>query len=406
MSQSSASSSSFSSARTLAIIGLGGRISQVALNVLKEAGQQLRLIGYADPQPFGLDAIKKAGIDPGQAFVDVDTMLSTLKPDYVMVGSPNHLHLSHIRSALQAGCKVFSEKPVVISPEQTWEAAELLANYGQDNFLVGLVLRSSPLFQKVMDLIDQGRIGKPVSMEANEVLGPEHGGFLMRDWRRFREFAGSHILEKCCHDIDLHQAVLGSRIVRSASFGGRNIFTAENEAELAKTNPDGKERYQQWRGGWNSLKGGSVFTSDGDIIDNQVIIAECENGTRLTFHVNNHNAFGQRRWMICGHQGAIESDLADGSLTYQGIYADRENLSLDNSGNGGHYGADEAMAKDLVATWFTNKPFPVPTKAALEAGLAAMLMDQAQTQGIIADGNAWMQRLDAILAPAKAAAHG
>jgi len=32
------------------------------------------------------------------------------------------------------------------------------------------------------------------------------------------------------------------------------------------------------------------------------------------------------------------------------------------------------MARDLSAAWFDGVPFPVPTKAALEAGLAAMLM--------------------------------
>jgi len=55
------------------------------------------------------------------------------------------------------------------------------------------------------------------------------------------------------------------------------------------------------------------------------------------------------------------------------------------------------MARDLSAAWFDGIPFPVPTKAALEAGLAAMLIDRAQREGIIADGRADMQRLDQIL---------
>jgi len=86
----------------------------------------LRLIGYADPDPQGLGILAVSGIKPGQAFADHQAMLRALRPDYVMIGSPNHLHLAHITAALQAGCHVFSENPVVITSEETWAAAELL----------------------------------------------------------------------------------------------------------------------------------------------------------------------------------------------------------------------------------------------------------------------------------------
>lgn len=386
--------------RTLAIIGLGGRIADVARNLLA-AEPRLTLIGYADPDPVGLRALQEAGIDAGHGFADHVSMLRQLKPDHVLIGSPNHLHLTHITAALQAGCHVFSEKPVVITPEETWAAAELLRAYGQERFLVGLVLRSAPLFRQIMSGLNDGRIGRPVSMEANEILSPEHGGFLMRNWRRYRKYSGSHLLEKCCHDLDLHQAVLGSRIVRAASFAGRGVFIPEHEADLA-TAPDGTPRYQQWGSGWREGATNAVFTSDGDIVDHQVIIAECENGARLTFHINNHGAWSQRRWLICGVRGAVESDLATGALRWQTTYGPSEQTDLD--GNGGHYGADQAMARDLAAAWFDGVPFPVPTRAALEAGLAAMLIDRAQCEGVIADGRAWWQRLDGILAGTPAAA--
>lgn len=382
------------SQRTLAIIGLGGRIAGVVRNLLK-VESRLRLIGYADPDPIGRQSLIDAGIDPGQGFADHTAMLAALKPDHVMIGSPNHLHLQHITSALQAGCHVFSEKPVVITPEETWAAAELLRHHGQERFLVGLVLRSAPLFRQIMAGLASGRIGRPVSMEANEILTPEHGGFLMRNWRRYRSYSGSHLLEKCCHDLDLHQAVLGSRIVRAASFAGRGVFIPEHQAEL-EMGPDGKRRYQGWDAGWREGAGDSVFTSDADIVDHQVIIAECENGARLTFHINNHGAWGQRRWLVCGHRGSVESDLATGTLRWQAVYGEEERVDL-NGGDGGHYGADQSMARDLAAAWFDGVPFPVPTRAALEAGLAAMLIDRAQREGVIADGKAWWQRLDGIL---------
>ena len=46
-----------------------------------------------------------------------------------MVGSPNHLHLPHIKEGLQAGLTIFAEKPIVINEDQTYELAKLIKEY-------------------------------------------------------------------------------------------------------------------------------------------------------------------------------------------------------------------------------------------------------------------------------------
>lgn len=91
----------------IAIIGFGGRITEVYRNFSARAGAGQRLVGWSDPQsePSGLSKIA----DAGRGFRDHREMLGELAPDAVMVGSPNHLHLEHIRDSLAAGCKVFSE---------------------------------------------------------------------------------------------------------------------------------------------------------------------------------------------------------------------------------------------------------------------------------------------------------
>ncbi|MCJ8335641.1 MAG: hypothetical protein MJH10_15610 [Epibacterium sp.] len=55
------------------------------------------------------------------------------------------------------------------------------------------------------------------------------------------------------------------------------------------------------------------------------------------------------------------------------------------------------MAENIVATWLKNTPFNVPAKAALEAGLTCMAIDQAQRTGEVIDVRPLMQRLDEIL---------
>ena len=67
-------------------------------------------------------------------------MLKNESLDLLMIGSPNHLHLDHIKVGLNAGVGIFAEKPIVVNENQSYELAQLLAEFGEDQVLVGLVL--------------------------------------------------------------------------------------------------------------------------------------------------------------------------------------------------------------------------------------------------------------------------
>lgn len=375
-----------------AIIGLGLRAALVAQAVQAAAGQRAVLVGYADPgpAPCGLDhLVRVAQIDPGRSFADPSAMLETVRPDAVIIGSPNHLHLEQVRLALEAGCQVFCEKPLVIDPAQTWACARLMAKHGPHRLQVGLVLRSAPLFQAVMAQLAGGALGRLVSMEANELLDPDHGGHIRRGWRRRREWAGSYILEKCCHDLDLLQAAAGARAVRVACFGGIGIFIPDNVGLAQGEGSRGRPRYFGAPPRWGDC--GKVFDGDGDVCDHQVAIVEFANGARLTFHTNAH-AVVQRRWLLVGTRGVLESDFTDGKLRVHPAWGDWIDGTV--AGAGGHYGADDRMGHDLAATWLEGKPFPVSPIAALEAGLLAMAIDQAQRTGEVVCLEDWWRQLD------------
>jgi predicted dehydrogenase len=378
---------------SIGIIGLGLRMVEVWRNLHAAAGKRVRLVGYADPSPIGLPALQKLGTDPGTAFTDHQTMLAALRPDVVMIGSPNHLHLEHIRAALDAGCRVFAEKPVVVSVAQTLDCARLIRQHGADRLLVGLVLRSSPLFRAMRAAAP--RLGRLISIEANEHLSPEHGGFLMRDWRRRREWAGSFLLEKCCHDFDLLHAHADSRLVRVASFGGRNIFLPAHAALEQPLRADGRQRYRTWGRGWQGTD--DVFHSDADVVDNQVVIGEFANGVRLSFHSNTHAPLAERRQVLFGTHGTLDGSFGPNQVRLRCVEGPVEDLSPAAPKGAGHYGADVAMGRDLAACLLDGQPFPVTAKAALEAGLAAMAADRAMYEGVIVNIVDQYAALDAIL---------
>lgn len=378
---------------TIAVAGLGQRLS-VVIRHLVAAAPGARLVGHVDPEPYGLASLTKRGIGAGPAFGDVETMLAETKPDLFMIGSPNHLHLDHIKAGLAAGVRIFTEKPIVRTEEETWELARLLREHGETSVLVGLVMRSSPLTRAVAALLAQGRVGQLISMEGNEHLHPEHGAFLMRDWRRREEFGGSFLLDKCCHDFDIYRMFIGALPARVASFGGRTIFTAENEAVLSgQRYGDGTAAYSVWRPGWNTAN--KTFGSDADVADHQVAIVEYENGVRLSFHANTHAGLPQRRWLFAGTGGAIEADLVSDRIAVRDALglAPVESVPVE-TGAGAHEGMDPAMGRDLAAHLLDGAAFPVNAYDAMVAGLTVMAVDRAMREGIVVDCRALWARLD------------
>ena len=105
--------------------------------------------------------------------------------------------------------KIFSEKPVVTSVAETMAIARLIANHGSDAVMVGLVLRYAPLYVDLRRAMAEGLVGEVVFIEVSEHIAPYHGAFFMRDWRRYEKYSGGFLLEKCCHDLDLYNGVMG-----------------------------------------------------------------------------------------------------------------------------------------------------------------------------------------------------
>jgi predicted dehydrogenase len=241
----------------IAVAGLGFRLANV-ISSFRKACSDLEIVGLVDPQPAGLPALMSEGMSDPRRFETVTAMLAEARPDLLMVGSPNLYHLEHVTAGLRAGVRVFTEKP-------TMKMAALLAEYGSESVLVGLVLRYSDLYRDLRAAQAEGHIGAITSIEASEHIAPYHGAFFMRDWRRHTRYAGPFILEKCCHDIDLYGSVVGQRVSAVASFGGRKSFVPENRPESLSAFQ--AQEYYKKPSGW--LEGSAVFESDGDIIDYQ-----------------------------------------------------------------------------------------------------------------------------------------
>ncbi|AGI69708.1 putative oxidoreductase [Octadecabacter antarcticus 307] len=357
--------------------GIGLRAAHV-LSIFKETMPEMEIVGFYDPQPTHLHLI---GDDVPQ-FGDVAQMLEHTQPDLFFVASPNCFHFEHIKLGLAAGVRMFSEKPVVTTKADTIELAGLLAEHGTDQVIVGLVLRHSQHMIDLRAVLDD--LGPITSLEASEHIAPYHGAFFMRDWRRMVAWSGGFMLEKCCHDLDIYNMVTRSRPKRVASFGGRKSFTAE----FTPTSNTENEIMHRKASVWESCD--DAFLSDGDIIDYQTAIIQYESGASLSFHTNLNVPDEHRRFCMMGALGMAEGDFSRGFLNVTArdghTIAEHDYTKGDPAKNSAHYGADHMMVADIVAFLRgETSGLPVGVVDALEAGLAAMAVDEARISGTIVD---------------------
>ena len=371
------------------VSGTGLRPMHV-LSIMKEEMPEIEFVGWYDPEPTCFDRLGE-GVP---RYDTIEAMLSEARPDLFFVGSPNIFHLDQIRQGLEAGVRIFTEKPVVVSVEETMALAELLARHGSDRVMIGLVLRYSRHAADLRAALAAGALGEVVSLEANEHIGPYHGAFFMRDWRRMVKWSGGFMLEKCCHDIDLYNMVTASRPTRVASFGGRKSYVPRN----APTSNAENEIMHVKPSIWNAVD--DAFHSDGDIIDFQTAILQYQTGASLAFHTNLNVPDEHRRFCIMGTHGMAEGDFVRGFLKITrrdgSVFADHDYTAGDHPATGNHYGADNLMCRDIAAFLREETDsLPVGILDAMEAGIAALALDEARITGRMIDLTETWARLDA-----------
>ncbi|HEY4203223.1 MAG TPA: Gfo/Idh/MocA family oxidoreductase [Devosiaceae bacterium] len=376
------------------IVGLGYRLGYLA-RVFSVTLDDFEVVAHVDPEPAGLSYTKEFGVSVGKSYAELADMLKNQKLDLLMVGSPNHMHLGHIRTGLDHGMKIFTEKPVVTTVEETMDLATLIARHGSDQVMVGLVLRYAPLYVDLRKAQADGLLGDIVSIEASEHIPPYHGAFFMRDWRRYERYSGSFMLEKCCHDLDLYNGVMGCRPKYVSSFGGRKTFIPKNAPQNDGIND--MEVYHRKPSGWMGTD--KVFDSDGDIIDFQTAMVEYENGSALSFHTNLSVPDDFRRFAVMGAKGQAEGDFVRNFFKVTNARTSQRLIDKVYTGSdlSVHYGADEQMAADIAKHLIKGAQLPVSVVDALEAGLLALTMDEARrTRSVIDMGPIW-ERFDTAL---------
>lgn len=368
---------------TLGLLGTGGRLRGIVRRLLDAAPpESLRIKAAYDPRPGSHTTLQSIIGNDYEIAPDEASVINDPDIDWIMIGSWNCHHARQAVAALNAGKHVFCEKPLATSLEDCLAIRDAAERSGKQ-FVFGLVLRYSRHYQKIKEILSSGAIGRIISFEFNETLTFNHGGYIFGNWRRKIANAGTHLLEKCCHDLDLANWMIDSIPVRVASFGGRDFFTPANRSHVERigTGPNGEKPFEVWP----DPDRRDPFDGEADIFDNQVAILEYANGVRATFHTNCQTAINERRFYICGTEGTLRADLITGTLETLRVGWDTNIESIPTNVAGGHGGGDEIMAAALADSILNGTPPLASVCEGMKSAITAFGIDRAAVEGSVVD---------------------
>lgn len=378
----------------IGLIGCGARLRTLVKQLL-EIEPAVRVQAMYDPNPTAIaEARSYCGFGDDVATCDSDdALVGRDDVAWVMIGSRNCDHRANAVKALEAGKHVYCEKPLATTLDDCLAMRDAWRAAGDRQFVMGFTLRFSPFYRKLRELLADGAIGELISFEFNETLDWNHGGFIHGDWRRKRDLAGSHLLEKTCHDIDLAYWMTGSLPRRAASFGGLRFFTPDHRYHVERIGPDARGRppYACWFD--PKFDHADPFTDDKSIVDHQVAIIEYASGVRATFHTNCNTAIPERRMYLLGSEGSIRGDVIEGLIELHRIGWETQRQRIDPGVAGGHGGGDAVLCRELADCMLGGDPPPVGLNEGLISAATCFAIDQAMDEGRVVDAESMWQHV-------------
>jgi len=166
--------------------------------------ERASLVAVAEGTIEGRKEVEK--VYSARTYPDYKELIANESLDVIDITLPDYLHYEAAVAALEAGNNVLLEKPMALTLEECDNILKLVeeqmhAGRKAPILAIGFELRASPLWGRIKELIQQGKIGVPraLNMEVFRCAPyPGSGG-----WRRKKNRASEWILDGVIHYIDL-----------------------------------------------------------------------------------------------------------------------------------------------------------------------------------------------------------
>ena len=213
-----------------AVMGLGGR-GQTYAHFVKYYGSDV--VAVCDPDISKKEIAKSLYGMPEEGFyTDEDEFFAKGKiADALVIATLDNIHYRQAIKAIEVGYDILLEKPIAMTLEECEAIRDKAIERGV-KVVVCHVLRYSPYYNKVKEVLDSGVIGDIVCVELTENIGYYHyaHSYCRGNWRN-TDVSTPLILAKNCHDTDMICWLIGKKCLAVNSFGSLKHFKAENAPE-------------------------------------------------------------------------------------------------------------------------------------------------------------------------------
>lgn len=368
---------------TAIVCGAGAR-GNVYGNYALDFPEELDVIGVAEPIDIRRQRYSQNhNIENANQFHTWEEFFDKPKmADVCIITTPDNLHHGPAMAALEKGYDLLLEKPIA----QSWkECHEILKLQKEKEAIVAVchVLRYSPYYRKIKEVLDEQKLGKLISVQHFEPIQYVHmaHSFVRGNWRR-KDETNPIILAKSCHDMDMLRWWVDKPCNYVSSFGHLSWFKEANAPEgstkrctdgcaIEATCPYSAKRIYFDERTWlyvfdlpeeeekkgdaimEYLKTGPygrcVYRCDNDVADHQIVSMEFEDEITVNFSMEAFTDYWGRRTRIMGAMGCIVGDETD---LYISNFSTKEvehwNVKENAKLTSGHGGGDWGLMKDFL----------------------------------------------------------
>ena len=215
--------------KTAILIGAGDRGKDIFGNYALRYPNEIRIIAVADPNQKRREAVASDHfIEQKNCYSSWEPLLSKEKfADIAIITTQDQMHFKPAISAMKKEYDVLLEKPMATSLE---ECKELVKVAGETERILQIchVLRFTPFFTTIKNLIASDKIGDVVNISLRENIAAFHyaHSYTRGNWHN-REKSSPMILAKSCHDLDILHWFADSQAEKISSFGSQTHFSKE-----------------------------------------------------------------------------------------------------------------------------------------------------------------------------------
>jgi predicted dehydrogenase len=401
------------------LIGAGQRGRHVYGEYALASPDELRFVAVADPSRAKRDAFADLhNIPPPSRHADWAGLLTERIADVAIIASPDVHHAGPAVAALEAGYEVLLEKPMAHSLDATAAVVAASRRSGA-SINVSHVLRYTPFFRTLHDLLESGAIGDIVTVEHRENVAAFHmaHSFVRGNWARSGD-ATPMIVAKCCHDFDILAWNLDDPVTRIQSFGSLLHFRPERAPRdaterctdgcaAAPSCPfDAQHIYlDPTQTGWpvhvitddltqdgrlHALRTGPygrcVYTAGSDVVDHQTVNMELVSGATATLTMHGHSHDEYRSMRYDGTTGTIRARAGRSPSIELGDHRSGQTRTIEIPASiGGHGGGDPGLIAAFLEAVRTGSTTASTADVAFESHVLAFAAEQARLDGTVID---------------------